>query len=296
MTLETPQTSPDDVVRLTAGDWSATLAPGLGGTILSLEKAGRAIFRPSPEDASDILDTACFPLVPYANRIADGRFTFGGREIMLPVLPRFAPHALHGDGWLRAWSVEQGGDGSVTLGLKGGGDHWPWPWTATQTITLSEQGLRIDLSMTNDATEPAPAGLGLHPYFHRSADMALRLASSGVWLTDAREIPSRLAPPGDIADWTSGLTVSQAPFVDHAYAGWDGRAVLCDASGDIVMTASDTCRWTQVYAPPGEHFVCVEPVTHRPDAVHAPVDEDPGLVVLRPGEALSIWMTVGTHR
>ncbi len=279
------------MIVLSAGDWSATVLPALGGSILGLEHAGRPVFRPTPAGSDDILQTACFPLVPYANRIADGRFSFGERDVTLPVLPQFAPHALHGDGWLRPWTVDAADKTSVTLRLSGGGDHWPWAWTAVQTVTVAETGLQVVLTATNDADEPAPMGLGLHPYFHRAPDARLTLWAQDVWLT-TDDIPQRLAEPGEIADWSSGLVLSEAPFVDHAYAGWDGRAVIAGDGRTVILSATDTARWTQVYAPKGEAFLCVEPVTHRPDALNAPPGEATGLVVLQPGENLSVGMSI----
>lgn len=281
------------MIRLRAGAWSATVSPALGGAVLDLEQAGRPIFRPTPPDADAILQTACFPLVPYANRIAHGRFRFGGEDVALPIHPAFAPHALHGDGWLRPWSVGRHGDNAVSMTLRGGDDHWPWAWSATQTISLSGAGLRVDLSMTNEAGRPAPAGLGLHPYFHRLPDARLTLAADHVWLTTADRIPRRLAAPSSLMDWSDGAALATAPPVDHAYATRRGRAALENGSDRIVLLASDNCRWIQVYAPPDGDFVCVEPVTHRPDAVNAPPGEDSGLVTLPPGESLSIWMTIG---
>ena len=283
------------MIRLAAGDWVATVRPGLGGAITGLTWRGQPVLRPTPDGTETILETACFPLVPYANRIADGRFVFGGREVELPVLDPFAPHALHGDGWLRPWTVEATDSASVTLSLNGGGDHWPWRWTAVQTITLDEGGLRIDLAMTNDSDQPAPAGLGLHPYFVRPADGRLTLAADGVWLTDAREIPERLVSPAALVDWSGGQALASAPFVDHAYAGWSGRATIAGGGRVVTVAASDNCHWTQVYAPLEADFVCVEPVTHRPDALNAPAGEDAGVAVLAPGETLSIWMTVGVE-
>ena len=91
--------------NLVAADWRATLLPDLGGAIGSLAFKGHEILRPTPAGASDVLQTACFPLVPYANRIAHGRFTFDGAVIQLPVPARFAPHAIHGIGWQRAWGT-----------------------------------------------------------------------------------------------------------------------------------------------------------------------------------------------
>lgn len=280
------------MIRLRAGAWSATVSPALGGAILDLEQAGRPILRPTPPDAAAILQTACFPLVPYANRIANGRFRFGGEEITLPVLPPFAPHAVHGDGWLRAWDVDRQDDNAVSMTLRGGDDHWPWAWSATQTVSLSGSGLRVDLSMTNEADRPAPAGLGLHPYFHRLPDARLTLPADQVWLTGADRIPERFAASSSLVDWSGGAALASSPPVDHAYAVRHSHAALENGADRIDLIASDNCRWVQVYAPPDGDFVCIEPVTHRPDAVNAPSGEDSGLVILSPGDSLSIWMTI----
>ena len=111
-------------------------------------------------------------------------------------------------------------------------------------------------------------------------------------MTDAREIPERLAPVAKIADWSNGLALPDAPFVDHAYAGWTGEAVLEGGVRRVTMTASAPAQWTQVYAPAGADFFCVEPVTHRPNAHNAPAGECSGLLRLSPDERLSIAMTV----
>jgi aldose 1-epimerase len=176
------------VIALTAGDWRATLAPEQGGAVLSLDWRDQPVFRPTPDGATDMLETACFPLVPYANRIADGRFTFEGRSVELPALERFAPHALHGDGWLLPWTVDsqRANEVEMTLYWPGGTDGWPWPWRARQTVELTAQGLTITLSVTNTGAAVMPAGLGLHPYFHRRGDSCLTLSAEGVWITDSR--------------------------------------------------------------------------------------------------------------
>ncbi|MFA4940297.1 aldose 1-epimerase [Brevundimonas sp.] len=283
------------MISLTAGDWRATLAPELGGAVLGLDWQGQPVFRPTPDGATDILETACFPLVPYANRIADGRFVFEGRSVQLPTLERFAPHALHGDGWLLPWTVENQTANRVEMTLDWPGDEtgWPWPWRARQIVELTDRGLQITLSLTNTGDAVMPAGLGLHPYFHRYADSRLTLSAEGVWITDAREIPERLAAPAEITDWSNGLALADAPFVDHAYAGWTGEAVLDGGGRRVTLSADAPARWTQVYAPVGADFFCVEPVTHRPDAHNAPQGEDHGLIRLAPGETRSLAMTIG---
>ena len=263
------------MIALRGGDWRATLAPELGGSVLSLDWRGQPVFRPTPDGTTDILETACFPLVPYANRSADGRFVFEGREVRLQTLERFAPHALHGDGWLLPWTVESQTTNRVEMTLewfpKADADAqcWPWPWRASQTVELSDQGLKIALSMTNTGDAVMPAGLGLHPYFHRYADSRMALFAEGVWITDVREIPERLAHPAEVVEWADSLALARAAFVDHAYGGWSGEAVIDGGGCRVTLIADAPARWTQIYAPVGADFLCVEPVTHRP-VTHRP--------------------------
>jgi aldose 1-epimerase len=274
------------VIRLTCGDWSAVIALQ-GGAVAALRKAGQDVLRPTPGGATDPLDFACFPLVLYANRIANGRFSFDSRDVSLPVLPRFAPHALHGEGWLAVWTVLEQTDARLTLSF--GGSDWPWRYEAVQTLTLSDGGMRIDLALTNRDTTPMPAGLGLHPCFLRRPDSRLDAPTTGVW-TGSDIVPDRLALSSKVFDWTD-RPVADAPFVDHCFEGWNGEARLSDADGAIVLRAS--ADRLHVYVPAGENDLCIEPVTHRPDVFNQAPPGEQGFVVLAPGETLSLWMTIG---
>jgi aldose 1-epimerase len=94
------------MLHLESGDWRLALQPELGGTIAALTYQSRDILRPTLAGATNPLETACFPLVPYANRIADGRFLFAGETYALPRNMEGQDHPLHGVGWIRGWDVE----------------------------------------------------------------------------------------------------------------------------------------------------------------------------------------------
>ncbi|MDY6922668.1 MAG: aldose 1-epimerase [Pseudomonadota bacterium] len=279
------------MIVLERGDWRLAIRPELGCSVARLTRGGRDVLRPTPEAATDILETACFPLVPYANRIAEGRFRFDGQAVALPVLDRFAPHALHGDGWLASWELLEQSEVSANFVYRHEADGWPWPYQAAQTFTLTASGLRIDLSVLNLADTPAPAGLGLHPYFAVGEKTRLELTAGTVWAVDAGLIPTAPVPAAEVFDWSAAPRVADAPFVDHCYVGWGGSARLIEPDRITTFTASPNAGWAHVYAP-GLGYCCVEPVTHRPDAVHAPGGEDSGLVVLAPGQTLSMWMEI----
>lgn len=282
------------VIELVHGDWRLDVAPHLGASIARLTWRGRDVLRPMPVGSSDVLEASCFPLVPYANRIADGRFTFG-REVQLAVLPTFAPHALHGDGWLKPWEDLGRSDGTIGLIYRHAADAWPWAYEAIQSFALTDEGLRVDLSLTNTGDEAMPAGLGLHPYFPVSDRTRLSLEAPAVWALAEGQIPTALFPAKAVFDWAAGPRVIDAPFVDHCYVGWGGTARLTNGEWVTTVTASDNAAWAHVFAP-GQDFCCIEPVTHRPDALHAPDGEASGLVVLQPGETLSMTMGIAVSQ
>ena len=96
-------------MKLAAHDWSLELLPNLGGAIGALRHEGRDVLRPAPKGTLDVLATSCFPLVPYANRIANGRFEFDGQTHRLPLNFGDHPHSLHGLGWQAEWTVTEAG-------------------------------------------------------------------------------------------------------------------------------------------------------------------------------------------
>ena len=76
---------PNPVVSLSAGPLRLELNPSIGGAISAFEwsdgNLAHELLRKCNSPLEKVLDAACFPLVPYVNRIRGGRFTFRGREV-----------------------------------------------------------------------------------------------------------------------------------------------------------------------------------------------------------------------
>lgn len=277
---------------LEKGSARLILAPETGGAIAGFTVSGRDVLRPAPAGVLDPLLTSNFPLVPFCNRVPNGRFVFEGREVALaPNLPGH-PHALHGQGWRAVWRVARADAAEATLVHDHARGDWPWAYRAEQRFVLGDTGFRVTLTVTNTDETAMPAGLGLHPYFPRRTGETLMAANDGVWMVDADVLPTVHHRGVWGPDWAKGAAVEGPDLIDHCYTGWDQRAVLsAPGAPDTVITASPECRWLHVYAPPGDHFVCVEPCASRPDPFGA---GDTGMIRLAPGESRSIWMDVST--
>ena len=277
------------MINLRSGQSSLQLAPEHGGAIFDWRFAHRPILKA-------VRGVGCFPLVPYANRIAFGKFKSQGMSHQLPLNFGDHPHSIHGLGWQRPWKVEGTGTDNARLTLVHDGfGAWPLRFTAEQYFELGSDSLRIEIRMTNRHDIPAPAGLGLHPYFQRPDGAALRFNATSVWLNDKTALPvSEVAVP-DLWNHAAGKPVGAAPL-DNCFAGWDGRADIDLGATKMSIQASKAFRHLQIYTPEGQDFFCVEPMTHRPNGINAAN----GMTLLPPGETLSgsvtFHMTDSTSR
>jgi aldose 1-epimerase len=276
-------------IILRAGDYALGLAPEGGGAIDFLEWRGEALMRarvgPGP------LNSACFPLVPFSNRIAEGRFEARGRSIVLkPNFPGVThPHPLHGFGWLKPWRVTQVDAASALIEYVHDADEWPWPFACTQSFALTPSGFRHELSLINRSDEAMPSGVGFHPYFPRTAQTRYRGLHRGEWTTSTDGLPLSLSLKDEPVDWWHGAPVS-ARVVDTVYVGRVGPLEIAwpERGLRLTMRPSPLLSFTTVYAPANGDFFCVEPVSHMTDAVNrSDGRETTGLRWLAPGECLT---------
>ena len=261
-------------IELRHGAIRLAIEPERGGRVTAFERDGRAIFR-TAEVGRDPLGASLFAMVPWPNRIANGRFAWRGRTVVLPVNHRAASadHPIHGLGWQAAWSVVERSATAAILRYAYRGGAWPWPFAATQTLTVEPGGYEHMLALTNLSDEAMPAGLGLHPYFPRDGATMTRAFPTRSRM-GADELP--LAPQA----WNAPPPMRPQ---DDCYASAREPIVLTWPDCRVVIEPDAAFGHTHVYVPEGEPFFCVEPVSHPPDAANRG-----GLRALDPGET---WTT-----
>ncbi|CAO3421092.1 aldose 1-epimerase [Azospirillum doebereinerae] len=284
----------DDTVTLRHGAMDCRLAPACGGSIAAwtLTRAGGLVnlFRPASEAAlaGDFApDMACFPLIPFSNRIAGGRFTFQGRRVEMPT-DVGSPHRIHGHGWANPWRVEEQTRSTVRLGFRHRADAWPWSYSATQIAALDDDGLTVTLAVVNESDSDMPAGFGLHPYFPKPPGTRVTAQLDGVWESDATILPCRRHALPPAWDFPRGVAMDGI-VLDNGFTGWNGRAAL-EWPGlglSLTLRAEGPFGHLIVYAPAGEDYLCLEPVSHMTDALNRPDEPDAGVIALPPGERLT---------
>jgi len=238
----------------------------LGGIILRHKKNDQNILRhPSNGDHYNPLNTACFPCVPYFGRLYDGlTFNQNTWKNLLPTHPEASPLPIHGHGWTSEWQITDQSDSSATLthnhdGLRPG--SFPFTYTAVQTISLTPAGLKISLSIINSGTEPMPAGIGLHPYFERTIDTTLTFKASSFWFPPIEGTPGILGPiPTALGSGNEAALPTET--LDHSFAGFGGHVEIAQANQKTIVRSSAPIL--HIYAPGGDNYFCVEPVSHLP--------------------------------
>lgn len=281
-------------IRLESGRSHATLAPDVGGSIAGLALGSREVLRPGPASEQADADPRSFsefPMIPWVNRVAGGRFSWRGREIDVAAGPGHDPQGLHGIGWRMPWKAVEIGPCEASLEFAwAGAANWPFPFRMVRRFSLAPDQLLIEATLTNLGAEAMPLALGFHPYFP-SRGAILRATTDAGWRTDAAGIPSVCDLQDPAILLRSGLAIEGA-HLDTCFGGWDGEAVIEWPEHVLSVRTMPPMRFLQIYSPPGEGYFCLEPQTAMPDALNR-APEIGGLGLLGGGLSAVFAMSLG---
>lgn len=247
-----------DGVVLRAGDARLTVDPRQGGRMTSLRIGGTEVL---VTEGWGPIRWGCYPMAPFAGRIRDGRFTFRGREVRLPL--NLPPDAIHGTVFERPWEVaSQAGDRLIlTIDL---GPAWPFRGTVTESIGLTPEGL--DATLTLEADEAMPVVVGWHPWFRRYLDGAPGGAGTRSAEVELVVDAASMFERGTDGLPTGALVVPGPRPWDDAFTGLRSPPIVRWPDALEIALSSTADVWV-VYDEPAEG-VCVEPQTAPPDAIN----------------------------
>ncbi|MFT8243422.1 aldose epimerase [Roseomonas sp. BN140053] len=270
------------MIRLAAAGWAAVLLPEQGGGFASLSLDGVDVLQPLPEGASPNSGRAgAFVMLPWCNRLEDGRLPWPGGEARFPINDLPGNNAIHGLSREHPWEVAQQDEASTQLVQRI--DVAPFRYDAVLDASLDAAGLHLALRVSNRAEGPLPFGLGWHPWFRRPPGTTLQLRATHRTETDARGLPTAVVP-------ASGVTPADTGWVgrDGQFLGWDGEAALQLEETRLLLRARGAwAARAQLFAPADRAVVCVEPVSHVTDVANRPALAPWGaMALLAPGEAL----------
>ena len=281
------------MIRLESEGLVCAIEPQLGGCIAGLWLDGVPVLRSTTETPASARQSGSYPLVPFSNRIERATLRWQGTSHPLVNNNAPEPHAIHGVGWQRPWSVLDADDTFAMLAYEHPADAaWPFAFDSSQVLRLRGNTLELTLALTNQSNGPAPAGLGWHPFFVKRPGSRIAFAATGRWEMGPDKLPTVRSP-------SPGLDAECASLdVDHCFDGWDGAATLRDAQ--LQATLRSSLRRLVAFTNASRDVIAIEPVSHVNNAINlvaAGADgEALGLRTLQPGETLTAEMSIAVER
>jgi len=241
-------------------------------------------------------------LMPWPNRIRDGQYAVGERQLQLPLSEPARHNASHGLVRWVAWRVEEHVASSLTMHYRlMAQTGYPWTLDVSARYELGADGLRVTQGATNLATEPAPYAQGAHPYLTVGLGPCdgweLTLPAGTRALSDPeRKLPTGREPvTGTPFDFREPRAIG-GTVIDHAFTDLArddaGRATVelrDPATGHAAALWVDEAHpWLMVFTaddgtPAARRALAVEPMTAQADAFRTGED----LLLLDPGQTFS---------
>jgi aldose 1-epimerase len=281
---------------IAAGRHEATIVE-VGAGLRRYTADGADVTFPYGED--ELPPRACGAvLVPWPNRLRNGRYRFAGRDYQVPITEPATNSANHGLArWVR-WHLVGREDASVTLSC----DLVPqsgWPFELDVFVTYSvdpDLGLSVTAGARNRGRTPAPFGMGFHPYLspHGAAldDLVLTVPGSRHLLVDEQQIPVGAEPvDGTPYDFRNGRRLGEQRL-DDGFAAVESPGVveLRGPHGGARLHYDESFGFLQIFTQDdvtgGRAGVAVEPMTCPANAFNS----GDGLIVLSPDQSWSgLW-------
>lgn len=282
------------------GDQRLTVV-GVGGGIRSYDAGGRPVLHGYPADARADAGRGEL-LMPWPNRIRDGKYTFNDKLQQLSLTEPARHNATHGLVRWQQWALIERTNSTLIVGFR----LMPCPgWDGIVDLAvryaLGDDGLTVTPSATNVGSVAVPFGFGAHPYLtvgENSVDELTLSVPGNKYLTvDEQLIPTGSRPvDGTAYDFRDPRPIAEAQL-DTAFtdlqAGDDGRwrvSVSSGARSTTLWGEADSFPYTQVFtgdslpADRARHTgVAVEPMSCPANAFAT----GKSLVVLEPGDRWS---------
>ncbi len=234
-------------------------------------------------------------LIPWPNRLRDGRYTFAGAEQQLPLSEPARHNASHGLTRWVPWRLVERTASSITQETTVFAQPgWPGVLHARIITAIAPDGLTVEVTATNVGATAVPFGYGAHPYLTVGEDLVdeitLTVPAASLLEVDDRLLPTAVRPvEGTGFDFRGGRVVGDT-VLDTAVTDLereaDGRWRISLTRGERRTTVwgDEACRWAQVFTggPYRDRSIAVEPMTCGPDAFNdGPTAAD--VIILAPG-------------
>jgi aldose 1-epimerase len=284
------------------GDHRAVIVE-VGGGLRCYDVGGRSVLDPYPEEAMSDGGHGT-PLIPWPNRLGDGRYSFDGTEYQLAITEPKLGNAIHGLLRWQPWRALERASDSVTVAAKVAPQTgYPFALDVRIGYSLGEDGLTVRTTARNAGDRACPFGSGQHPYLSPGRgfvdDCRLEFAAATRIVTDERQLPSgREVVAGSPLDFAQARQIGEVK-IDDAFTDLarddSGRAAVRLTGPDgrtVELWADESYPVIQLYtgdtlAPARRRLgLAAEPMTCPANAFQT----GEGLIRLEPEDSVtSVW-------
>jgi aldose 1-epimerase len=309
---------------LTAGDTVAVITE-VGGGIRHLQHEDIEILDGFPETA--VCDGARGQtLLPWPNRVQDGRYRWGGQDLQLALTEPARHNAIHGLTRWANWELIELTVDRVQLRHRLHAQiGWPFLLRCDLHYELRDAELQVTTRLLNVGQQPCPAAAGAHPYLSAGGalidDCQLQFHAGSYLPTDDRGIPiSQLHVAGSDLDFSEGRRIGDQQidltFTELTRSPGGSSRQSATTSPDAAVVTDGQVAEVRLHRPDGQTVrlwagegydylevftgdtlaparrrrgLGVEPMTSPPNALQTGTD----LAYLEPGQTLEVRWGVG---
>jgi len=253
-----------------------------GGRLKSLHYKDKAVIA-DPENSAYSSHFAASILFPFANRIKEGKYTFEGKNFQLESNEKNSANAIHGLVYNKHFQLtnkySNQDECSISLVYEEQNPPagFPFAYAVELNYRLTDTAFELVIKVENKSLQNFPFTLGWHPYFvvTNLNDCILEFDSLKRILFNQEQI-------------TIGITNGFAPrpfplknpHLDDCFVLHDKKVSFKTPDYQIEFNNSNHSKYLQLYSPPNEERIAIEPMTGISDSFN----NKKGMKVLNPNE------------
>jgi aldose 1-epimerase len=269
-------------LRSPGGRATAQIAQ-LGASLRHVAVDGLDVVPPYPHDAPTPAASGLV-LVPWPNRVRDGKWAQRGTSYQLSISEPALGNASHGLLRFAPYRLDTRTDDAAVLSAEVFPQTgYPFHLVVTVRYALGDDGLHVVHEVRNVGAAEAPVAVGQHPYLSLggvpTADLVLRSPGATRFVVDDRKLPVGREPVDGATDLRGGRRLGDLDL-DTAYGDLardpDGRARTSLTAPDgrrVSLWQGEGLDFVQVFTTdryPGQELaVAIEPMSAPADALNS---------------------------
>jgi aldose 1-epimerase len=204
---------------------------------------------------------------------------------------------MHGVPWSRlSWQVTDEDSSTLKARLEWTRDDllavFPFPHQLEMAVELRPHGLTVGTTLIAGPSDPVPVSFGFHPYLRLPglprAAWQVQIPAMQRLVLDTRQIPTGEETPFPGLDTSLGDRDLDDGFV---VLGEHPSFSVAGSGRRVTIEFLEGYRYTQVYAPSGQDYLAVEPMTAPANALAS----GHGLRLVEPGGTFRATFRVGVE-